>query len=154
YTYKTGGGVQFTRLAMEIANMLTDDGTVSGTANSASDMTTNMLDGWDFVITDDSEGYGRPDPVTGELPMPGLAAANAYYQASSTNGSQQLIISPTTGNNTPVPNSAPTPTNIFPLARPITAMQNALGNYDTIGFTSDTVTETAVFTNIDTKISG
>ena len=78
----SGTGTTYFRLAVEVINMLSDDGTVPAGNASSSDMTSARLDGWDMVVTLDNTGYGRPDPVTGELPMPGLVAAQAYPPAA------------------------------------------------------------------------
>ncbi len=132
------------RLAVEVANMLTDDGTAAPIAggttdNSESDLTTSMLDGWDFVVMYDGYGYGRPDPVTGELPPAGLLNAGsiyptvnnmpstAAYPSSTTITNPNLTSPPTTfqaiistsqlGQNTP---ATTWPTNVFALQQVFT----------------------------------
>ncbi len=97
------------RLAIEVANMLTDDGTAQAgattTDNSESDLTTAMLDGWDFVVMNDGYGYGRPDPITGELPLPGLLNGGTFYP---TNNNQPLCAAyPSSSTATPATLAAP-----------------------------------------------
>ncbi len=101
YPLKTNG--PFCRLAVEVLNTLTDDGTVPGgagpTTNSSSDLPQGVLDGYDFVLMNDGYGYGRPDPITGELPLPGLVAtANAYPNAATTPTYQGIISNLPVGN--------------------------------------------------------
>ncbi len=132
------------RLAIEVANMLTDDGTAAPIAggtvdNSESDLTTSMLDGWDFVVMYDGYGYGRPDPITGELPPAGLLnggsiyptvnnmPSTAAYPSSTTATPANLASPPTTfqaiistsqlGKNMP---ATAWPTNVFALQQVFT----------------------------------
>ena len=91
------GAAPYTRLAAEVVNMLSDDGTVPAATASSGDMTAARLDGWDMVVTTDATGYGRPDPVTGELPMPGLVNAAAYPPPTGGNPTQQFIITAPAG---------------------------------------------------------
>jgi hypothetical protein len=82
----TGIASTLKRLAVELTNTLTDDGTVGG-ATSTSDFTRDDLDGWDMILVPDTSGTfgtgagvtfatsGRPDPITGDVPPAALATA-------------------------------------------------------------------------------
>jgi hypothetical protein len=74
YQYPTKSAGNFTRFVFELVNTLTDDATVAPAVASSSDMTAASLDGWDFIVTDDSTAWGRPDPITGEV-APGAITA-------------------------------------------------------------------------------
>ena len=56
----TSGGIYNNRLFIELVNTLTNDEGTGGNCNVD-------LTGWDVVVTPDAYGWGRPDPITGEI---------------------------------------------------------------------------------------
>ncbi|MFO0909977.1 MAG: hypothetical protein U0794_16790 [Isosphaeraceae bacterium] len=56
---------QRAQMTVELVNMLTKDALPEGTGHDASNLD---LRNWDFVVLPD-DGYGRPDPYTGQIPL-------------------------------------------------------------------------------------
>ncbi len=63
---QTAGGnlVSYQAMFIELVNMLTDSQNANNTGNNSSSLS---LSGWDIVVLPDNYGWGRPDPITGNL---------------------------------------------------------------------------------------
>jgi hypothetical protein len=90
-TKPPGNGNPHTMMYFELVNMLTKDAVPANNPDS-SDLD---LAGWDVVVVPD-DGYGRPDPVTGQIPNVTTNLGNVVAYSLATGIAETMILGPPT----------------------------------------------------------